>query len=103
MIHPIMTDEKVPTAIGHTIFIWMLVIGCIAILYYVIWLLVCRGPECRQYPNRPVWLQQLMDREYFSISLMAAIIFFQIYFFIAMYLMDIINHLLAIGGLVEYV
>ena len=76
MLHPIMTDAKVPDTIGNTVFAWILVIGGITVLYYVIWLLICRGPGCRRYPNHPVWLQQLMDRDYFAIDLMAAVIFF---------------------------
>ena len=103
MLHPIMTDAKVPDSIGNTVFAWILVIGGITVLYYVIWLLICRGPGCRRYPNHPVWLQQLMDRDFFAINLMAAVIFFQVYFFIAMYLTDIIYHLLAKVGLVELV
>ena len=103
MLHPIMTDIKVPNKIGDAITAWIIVIGGIAVLYYVIWLLICRGPGCRQYPNHPVWLQQLMNRDFFTINLMAAIFFFQIYFFIAMYLTDIIYHLLAKGGLVQLV
>ena len=103
MIHPIMTDIQVPDAIGNAVDAWILVVGGIAVLYYVIWLLVCRGPGCRRYPNHPVWLQQLMDREYFAIDLMAAVIFFQVYYFVAMYLTDIIYRLLAMAGAVRLV
>ena len=45
MLHPIMTDAKVPTAIGNAVDAWILVIGGITILYYVIWLLICRVPR----------------------------------------------------------
>ena len=100
-IHPIMTDGNIPDAVGDAALAWILVIGGIAVLYYVVWLLVCRGPGCRQYPNHPAWLRQLMDREYFAIDLMAAVIFFQVYFFFAMYATDIIYRLLAMGGFVR--
>lgn len=100
-IHPIMTDGNVPNEVGNAALAWILVIGGIAVLYYVAWLLVCRGPGCRQYPNHPVWLQQLMDREYFTIDLMVAVIIFQVYLFIAMYVADIIYRLLAMGGFVK--
>ncbi len=103
MICPIMSDPKVPTFYQDAFFAAIIISGGIIAITYLVWLIVCRGPGCKQYPDLPVWLQQLMDRNYLAIDFYALQIFGIIYFLVTSILADIIYHLLAMGGLVELV
>ena len=103
MIYPVMFDTKIPFEISYGITTGILVAGAVVALAYIFWLVKYRGPGCKQYPDKPVWVQQLMDRECFVVNLYALMFFGIIYFFAALYIADIIYRLLAFIGIVPLV
>lgn len=101
MFVPIGNDFKVPNEIGDTIemsiFAFFTVIGII----YLIWLLAYRGRVCKQHPNLPVWVQELMDCEYLIIDGFAAFIAVFILSIFFSIMADMFYHFLAWAHVVE--
>ena len=81
MFVPIGDAFKVQNEIGDTVEMYIVAFFVIIGIIYLIWLLACRGHGCKRHPNLPVWVQQLMDREYFAIDAFVA--------FIAIFLLSI--------------
>lgn len=103
MVYPIALDIQVPGNVRDITFYVILAVGLVVGVAYLVWLLACRGPGCKQYPNHPVWLQQLMDRDFLVFDLYALQAFEIIYAMAALYLADIIYRLLAMAGVVRLV
>ena len=99
MFQFIINDSRVPDYIQNFFCFIIIVGGLVAAACYLIWLQLCRGPGCKQYPNLPVWVQQLMDRDYFIIIIGGMYMLAWPYLLISLYLADVLYHFLCWIGL----